>query len=125
MKKLLITYVLVVAGLVICSQDFQTIEGMVSTAAFADLGDTYILSVGSFPSPVIASVSLINGKLEVIKRYPSGGMYACNPPMPVPDSIEKDIYIAKNGKIVLEKTIKGKVIPPQRTEEKIVFPEEK
>lgn len=62
-----------------------------------------------------------DGKLEVVKRYPSNSMFACNPPRPVPPTITKEVYAAVNGRIELVDTIQGKVTPSYVTPETVSF----
>lgn len=72
-------------------------------------------------------IELKNGKLEITYRAYSQSVYAivCNTPgcAQPPDRIWKEIYIAKDGKIVLEKELQGTHIPAQTIPEKIVFEE--
>jgi hypothetical protein len=69
----------------------------------------------------IISATLVDGRLEIVKRYPSNEMYACNPPQPVPDRIEKEIYSAVDGQIVLAETIPGTHIPGYSVPETFEF----
>jgi len=70
----------------------------------------------------VISVHLVGGKLEVIRRYHSNSMFACNPPRPTPDQIIKEIYAAReDGQIVLEETVEGKHIPAHNVAERIEF----
>ena len=62
-----------------------------------------------------------SGELEVVYRSPSNIMYTTYPPRPKPDTVFKDIYKVKGGRIVLSETIKGKLIPPEIFAEKIEF----
>jgi len=72
--------------------------------------------------PEIVSALLVNGRIEIIKRYKSNSTYACSPPMKVPDTVIKEIYgIDKKGKIALLDTITGKHTPQQTTPESIDF----
>lgn len=91
------------------------------------------------PKEIILSINLIDGKLEIIKTQDGvniQSMFATtNSPaifqgdsilLPAPISFNnrrvwKEIYIAQNGVIVLEKVIEGKIIPAQ--EERIEFAE--
>jgi hypothetical protein len=74
------------------------------------------------PNQKIISVTLVNGKLEVIRKIPSNLMYGNG--LSTPDSVFKDIYGVKGDEIVLEQTIQGKHTPPQNIPEKIEFDEE-
>ena len=56
----------------------------------------------------IESVDLVGGNLEVVCRRSNGLDRGDNAR---PDSILKEIYIAKDGEIVLDKTINAKVTP--------------
>ena len=71
----------------------------------------------------IVSVTLNQfGELEVVRRIPSSAMYACNPPIPVPDRIVKELYrAAEGGMIRLVETIEGKCTPAYVMVEKIEF----
>jgi hypothetical protein len=91
------------------------------------------------PKETILSINLIGGKIEIIKTQDGANiqsMYAATNNLaifggdsillPAPISFNnrrvwKEIYIAKNGVIVLEKIIEGKIIPAQ--EERIEFSE--
>ena len=68
----------------------------------------------------ITSANLVDGKLEVIRRIPSN-MVLCNG-FSVADTVFKDIYVVEDGKIVLDKTVKGVVTPEKSTPEVIEFP---
>jgi len=61
-----------------------------------------------------------DGKLEITIRFviPSNKVYLTYPSRPVPDKvlIFKEIFVAKEGKIILEKRIQAKYTPP-KTEE--------
>lgn len=76
-------------------------------------------------TPNIISVNLINGgdTLQVIKRHPNNVMYTSNPTIPVPDKLTKEIYSVVDAKIVLTKTIEGKVTPQQIIPERFEFDE--
>lgn len=70
----------------------------------------------------IVSVNLTDaGEIEVIKKYPSNTMYACNPPGPAPDRVVKETYIACDGKIILGETKEGKHTPAHTVNEQIEF----
>lgn len=51
--------------------------------------------------------------IEVIKRQPSIGMLACNPPRPSPDAVWKEIYGVVDGKIQLIKEVRGTHVPAE------------
>ena len=74
------------------------------------------------PRTRVVSVRLADGKLHVEKReasnvcYPEGGG-----PL---DSVWKDIYCASNGAVVLERTVKGTVVPAQTTPERVEWPDD-
>lgn len=67
----------------------------------------------------VVSAQLVNGLLEIVRRYPSNMSYANGER--IPDSLEKEIYVCKDGMIVLDCIIKGNVVPEQRIPEKFVF----
>lgn len=70
----------------------------------------------------IVSVNLEDGKMVVVRRYPSNSMFACDPPRPVPDQIVKEIYAAQeDGTIALEETMEGKHTPAYNVNEAIEF----
>jgi hypothetical protein len=78
--------------------------------------------VGTVNDFVIQSVTLTDeGTLEVVKRYPSHSMFACNPPKPVPDRVVKEIYTGHGFRVRLCRTVEGKHIPASRVSEKIEF----
>lgn len=60
--------------------------------------------------------------ITVIKRVKSGLMYASTR-NPVPDSVFKEVYGIKDGRIELLSTQKGKHIPPQTISEQFIFKE--
>ncbi len=70
-------------------------------------------------SPQITSVSLVDGTLEVIKRFRSNTYFAIDPPQKAPDLIFKEIYKAVDGEIVLVETIQGYIEPAQTISETI------
>ncbi len=70
-------------------------------------------------SPQITNVALVNGTLEVVKRFRSTTYFATDPPQKAPDLIFKEIYKAVNGEIVLVETIKGDIEPAQTIPETI------
>lgn len=73
---------------------------------------------------VVRSVCLTeSGTLEVIRQYPSNSSYMTNPPMPVPDRVEKEIYGVVDGKIVLIETKTGKHTPAYMVKETVTFDE--
>jgi len=57
-------------------------------------------------SVYIYSVDLIDGKLEIVTKISSD--LTAPPPAIVPYKIQKDVYEAVNGEIMLTKTIKGR-----------------
>jgi len=108
------------------------------------------MAVFHYPADHIESVTLVDGKIEIVKSHDygvsvqsmqcqnNGGMDLVYKPLELgrlegnilllPSNnmlftkrIWKEIYIAKDGKIVLEKTIEGKIIPAQN--ERWEFPE--
>lgn len=82
----------------------------------------------NYTLPVIKIVSIElkdSGKLEIIKRQPqniiqSYGNNYCS----VPDSVWKETYGVKEGKIFLESVILGSVIPETTIPEQISFPDD-
>lgn len=86
------------------------------------------MTISWYPADHIESFNLmVNGKIEVIKSqiariYTSDLVYRPNGQIQEPPKrVWKEIYIAKDGIIILEKTIEGKVIPAQ--DERWEFPE--
>lgn len=71
----------------------------------------------------IVSRELKEGKLEIVCRESSNMIYPTNPPQLYPDSVWKEVYIATDKGIVLEKKIAGKHTPICHIPEKISFPE--
>lgn len=70
----------------------------------------------------IVSASLVGGKIEVVRRYPSNVVLGNGER--TPDRIVKEIYVAKgDGQIHLEKTIDGKHERARVIPEKFRFPE--
>lgn len=62
--------------------------------------------------PEIVSAQLTNGKLEIIKRFPSRVVLDTSPPQYPPDDLIKEIYAAVGDRIVLVEKVKGYVRPP-------------
>lgn len=62
-----------------------------------------------------------DGTLWVERRIKSNMMYARNPPRPVPDRVFREVYGAKDGKIVLLETIEGTHKPASYQPEAIFF----
>jgi hypothetical protein len=62
-----------------------------------------------------------SNKIEVVFREPSNSMYACNPPLPVPDKVWKEVYSVEDGVITKTQTIEGKHEPPSYINETIRF----
>ena len=80
----------------------------------------------------IVSFELIDGRIEVVKRYSPDADYSPSPP----DRLEKEIYAAlkdpsylysgairSNAEIALLKTIKSKITPGYFVDEQIEFEE--
>ena len=67
----------------------------------------------------IISAALVDGKIEIVRRYSSKGYCI---PSPI-DRIEKEIYGTFMDCVVLVKTIKGKIIPGYSVDEHIEFEE--
>jgi hypothetical protein len=99
----------------------QSIDGVVLTSAQSITANLIN------PSQTIVSVNIINGKLEVVRRIPSNTCLAVwrsdGQFVKTPDTIFKDIYTAKDGQIILEKTIQADVTPSQVIPESVHFPE--
>ena len=72
----------------------------------------------------IISVKLVDGKLEVVLRVKSMITYTVYPPRDAPDYIYKDIYVSWDGKIALEKTIRGTHTPAYTVPESFDFDED-
>ena len=87
-------------------------------------------AVFRFPEAKIESVELVNGKIEVVKSqvesiFTSDLVYRPTSEVQfqeAPKIVWKEIYAAKDGAIVLEKIIQGKIIPAQ--DERWEFPKE-
>ena len=83
------------------------------------------MAVYHFPAEHIEGMFLIDGKIEIVKSQvnPSQVLLLTYPVQDpgLQKRIWKEIYIAKDGKIVLEKTIEGKITPAQ--DERWEFPE--
>ena len=62
--------------------------------------------------------------IEVVKRLPSNEIYASNPPRPAPDTVWKEIYGIKDGKLALLEKIQGTHTPRSINPEKIEFENE-
>lgn len=69
----------------------------------------------------LVSADLVDGKVHVVRRTASGTTY-CEGGGP-PDTIAKEIYAASNGVVVLERTVKGTIVPPSHTRERIEWPD--
>jgi len=70
----------------------------------------------------LVSANLEDGKLIIVRRYPSSSMFACDPPRPVPDQVVKEIYAAQeDGTIALEETIEGTHTPGRNVPDIIEF----
>lgn len=67
----------------------------------------------------IISANLIDGQMEIVKRFPSNSCY-CNG-NPCPDTIVKEIYGVVDGKIELIKTIQGIHTPSHVIKETFEF----
>lgn len=78
--------------------------------------------VMTFSGTIIESVILTKeGKIEVVKRNPSGSILLSNPPQPAPDVIYKKVYGVVDGKIALIETIEGKHVPSKYVGEQFKF----
>ena len=85
-------------------------------------GSPFCASLGYIgPPSKIEQVTVHPDRVEIVRRYPSGGMYACYPPHPMPDTIEKEIYRIVDGKLVLSEKKQGKHTPAHTVEEQITF----
>jgi len=77
------------------------------------------MAVYRFPAEHIESVVLVEGKIEIVKSQVNAvqNQYLLLTSIPqnpgLSKHIWKEIYIAKDSKIVLEKIIEGKFIPAQ------------
>ncbi len=71
----------------------------------------------------IVSVDLVDGKLVVVRQYPSNMMYMSIPPKPFPDEVVKQTYGVEGGSVVLLDTVTGHHEPAYTVDEKITFPE--
>lgn len=69
----------------------------------------------------IEDVIITDQQIEIVKRKFSGRVYLTNPPRQVPDTIWKEIYVARDGKIVLDRIIKGKHVPAHTVYESLKF----
>ena len=98
----------------VTQSDDETINCHISQ----DFMDHSIYSSGGIVT--LVSAKLIDGRLEITKRY-SPEAY-CHPAPP--DRLEKEIYEAVGNGIVLVETIQGKITPGYFIEEKIEFEEE-
>lgn len=65
------------------------------------------------PHKIIRSGLLPDGKLEIVRCYPS--MLAYPEGGGPPDDLVREIYAAVDGKIVLESSTQGQLLPPQTT----------
>lgn len=72
-------------------------------------------------SPNIISVILVNGTLEVVKRYQSNMTYCSS--SPVPDRVVKEIYGCKDGVVDLLEIKEGQHYPKKIIDEQFVFDE--
>lgn len=77
-------------------------------------------------SKTIISAVLIEGKIEIVYKISNDGLMIdlSGRWEPSPDKAFKEIYHAKDGRIVLEKTIEGRVVSPTMTPERIEWLEE-
>lgn len=70
----------------------------------------------------VISADIVNGKFEVVRKYPSHMAFCSGDP--VPDLVEKETYIVGvNGQIELESVIQGFHKPAHTVPEKIEFKE--
>ena len=61
--------------------------------------------------------------ITVIKRLPSMGILASNPPRPQPDTIWREVYGIKDGQLQLLKSEQGEHIPAHQVAEQFNFPD--
>jgi hypothetical protein len=80
-----------------------------------------VMAVFQYPPEHIESVTLVNGKMEIVKSQEILSPYTTSDNVILLSTsgsilnkrVWKEIYIAKGGQIVLEKIIEGKIIPAQ------------
>ena len=82
------------------------------------------LPIGYDRDSTIDSVSIYpdGSGFEVISRRKSNIMYACFPARMAADSVWKNIFLVKDGKIVFDKTVHAAVEPAHQVGEKIIWP---
>lgn len=69
----------------------------------------------------VVSASLVDGRLEIVRRYRSNMTYGNG--WPVPDRVVKEIYgVGTGGKIELIESIEGRHIPRRFVDETFEFP---
>lgn len=85
-----------------------------------------LIAIYRFPQAHIESVTLVNGKIEVVKSQinPIQTSYLVfnGPDEPLQKRVWKEIYSVQGGQIVLEKIIEAKIIPAE--DERWEFPKE-
>jgi hypothetical protein len=69
------------------------------------------------------SATLVGGRLEVVRRRSSGMAYAVLSPWsrPCPDVVWREVYAARDGKVVLLDAVLGTHVPAQWSSAQIVF----
>lgn len=67
----------------------------------------------------VIDATITQDGVEITYRIPSNATYCSTSGSPVPDIIEKKVYIVKDGKLELFKTIRGKMIPQKTIHEHI------
>ena len=75
------------------------------------------------PHAIKSVTPMPDGTLEIVRRYPGNMMFYSYPPRQAPDRIVKEVYGAKDGKVVLLRTVEGKHFPAEQVPERIEFSE--
>lgn len=73
------------------------------------------------PHKIVRAHICANGKLEIVRQYPSN--MALGNGTPCPDRVVKEIYGVVDGRIVLTDTVEGNHIPARLEPERIEFDE--
>lgn len=82
--------------------------------------DTFHVGASTFHvAHDVISANLVNGNIEIVRRYPSNMCYGNG--TQAPDRIVKEIYGSVDGKVQLVQTITGKHTPGHFVKETFEF----
>jgi len=69
----------------------------------------------------IVKAKVTEDSVEIIRQYPSNASQGNGEPMP--DQVFKEVYVVRDGKIVLDRQVQGKHTPAHTVRESITFSE--